>query len=187
MAPGRAVPILHRHCGYSKAFQDSDEEKMHYQNGQGERGGRDLRAKGGSRWEPGLGWEGGAHKDQSPRDRQQDITETRGPKGAVQFPFRGFTDPTDDARDPPPGKRTRVCAHTQLRIQPQGGSCVPGQDPLLERVFSGPCRDPRKQSKYRGCLPPHPTSVPRWTLVSVMVLVPIQPECSLRILLNTVV
>ncbi|XP_039365300.1 ephrin type-A receptor 8 isoform X1 [Mauremys reevesii] len=23
-----------RHCGYSKAFQDSDEEKMHYQNGQ---------------------------------------------------------------------------------------------------------------------------------------------------------
>lgn len=25
-----------RHCGYSKAFQDSDEEKMHYQNGQGE-------------------------------------------------------------------------------------------------------------------------------------------------------
>ncbi|RLV93186.1 hypothetical protein DV515_00013551 [Chloebia gouldiae] len=24
-----------RHCGYSKAFQDSDEEKMHYQNGQG--------------------------------------------------------------------------------------------------------------------------------------------------------
>ncbi|KAG8506661.1 Ephrin type-A receptor 8 [Galemys pyrenaicus] len=24
----------HRHCGYSKAFQDSDEEKMHYQNGQ---------------------------------------------------------------------------------------------------------------------------------------------------------
>ncbi|POI34650.1 hypothetical protein CIB84_001598 [Bambusicola thoracicus] len=26
-----------RHCGYSKAFQDSDEEKMHYQNGQGKR------------------------------------------------------------------------------------------------------------------------------------------------------
>lgn len=30
--------VLHmsvlRHCGYSKAFQDSDEEKMHYQNGQ---------------------------------------------------------------------------------------------------------------------------------------------------------
>uniref|UniRef100_A0A096M868 Ephrin type-A receptor 7 n=1 Tax=Poecilia formosa TaxID=48698 RepID=A0A096M868_POEFO len=25
--------ILERHCGYSKAFQDSDEEKMHYQNG----------------------------------------------------------------------------------------------------------------------------------------------------------
>uniref|UniRef100_A0A3B5LSH2 receptor protein-tyrosine kinase n=1 Tax=Xiphophorus couchianus TaxID=32473 RepID=A0A3B5LSH2_9TELE len=24
-----------RHCGYSKAFQDSDEEKMHYQNGHG--------------------------------------------------------------------------------------------------------------------------------------------------------
>uniref|UniRef100_A0A668ABU8 receptor protein-tyrosine kinase n=1 Tax=Myripristis murdjan TaxID=586833 RepID=A0A668ABU8_9TELE len=24
---------LYRHCGYSKAFQDSDEEKMHYQNG----------------------------------------------------------------------------------------------------------------------------------------------------------
>lgn len=22
----------HRHCGYSKAFQHSDEEKMHYQN-----------------------------------------------------------------------------------------------------------------------------------------------------------
>lgn len=31
--------MLHRHCGYSKAFQDSDEEKMHYQNGQGERRG----------------------------------------------------------------------------------------------------------------------------------------------------
>lgn len=26
---------LYRHCGYSKAFQDSDEEKMHYQNGHG--------------------------------------------------------------------------------------------------------------------------------------------------------
>uniref|UniRef100_H3CPK6 Ephrin type-A receptor 8 n=1 Tax=Tetraodon nigroviridis TaxID=99883 RepID=H3CPK6_TETNG len=26
-------PSLLRHCGYSKAFQDSDEEKMHYQNG----------------------------------------------------------------------------------------------------------------------------------------------------------
>uniref|UniRef100_A0AAQ5Z1J9 receptor protein-tyrosine kinase n=1 Tax=Amphiprion ocellaris TaxID=80972 RepID=A0AAQ5Z1J9_AMPOC len=24
---------VYRHCGYSKAFQDSDEEKMHYQNG----------------------------------------------------------------------------------------------------------------------------------------------------------
>lgn len=35
-ATGRAMPILRRHCGYSKAFQDSDEEKMHYQNGQGE-------------------------------------------------------------------------------------------------------------------------------------------------------
>uniref|UniRef100_K7GC54 receptor protein-tyrosine kinase n=1 Tax=Pelodiscus sinensis TaxID=13735 RepID=K7GC54_PELSI len=28
-----------RHCGYSKAFQDSDEEKMHYQNGQVHRAG----------------------------------------------------------------------------------------------------------------------------------------------------
>ncbi|CAN2387947.1 receptor [Pristimantis euphronides] len=28
------VPPFCRHCGYSKAFQDSDEEKMHYQNGQ---------------------------------------------------------------------------------------------------------------------------------------------------------
>uniref|UniRef100_H2MAH9 Ephrin type-A receptor 7 n=1 Tax=Oryzias latipes TaxID=8090 RepID=H2MAH9_ORYLA len=27
------VMCLYRHCGYSKAFQDSDEEKMHYQNG----------------------------------------------------------------------------------------------------------------------------------------------------------
>uniref|UniRef100_A0A4W5RVK8 receptor protein-tyrosine kinase n=1 Tax=Hucho hucho TaxID=62062 RepID=A0A4W5RVK8_9TELE len=27
------VESLTRHCGYSKAFQDSDEEKMHYQNG----------------------------------------------------------------------------------------------------------------------------------------------------------
>uniref|UniRef100_A0A3Q4HVS7 receptor protein-tyrosine kinase n=1 Tax=Neolamprologus brichardi TaxID=32507 RepID=A0A3Q4HVS7_NEOBR len=27
------VCALYRHCGYSKAFQDSDEEKMHYQNG----------------------------------------------------------------------------------------------------------------------------------------------------------
>lgn len=36
LASGRALPIFHRHCGYSKAFQDSDEEKMHYQNGQGE-------------------------------------------------------------------------------------------------------------------------------------------------------
>uniref|UniRef100_A0A673IZE6 Ephrin type-A receptor 7 n=1 Tax=Sinocyclocheilus rhinocerous TaxID=307959 RepID=A0A673IZE6_9TELE len=25
--------LRYRHCGYSKAFQDSDEEKMHYQNG----------------------------------------------------------------------------------------------------------------------------------------------------------
>ncbi|XP_064877828.1 ephrin type-A receptor 8-like [Oncorhynchus nerka] len=25
--------LIYRHCGYSKAFQDSDEEKMHYQNG----------------------------------------------------------------------------------------------------------------------------------------------------------
>lgn len=29
------VMCLYRHCGYSKAFQDSDEEKMHYQNGHG--------------------------------------------------------------------------------------------------------------------------------------------------------
>lgn len=29
------VCALYRHCGYSKAFQDSDEEKMHYQNGHG--------------------------------------------------------------------------------------------------------------------------------------------------------
>uniref|UniRef100_A0A8D2LL43 Fibronectin type-III domain-containing protein n=1 Tax=Varanus komodoensis TaxID=61221 RepID=A0A8D2LL43_VARKO len=28
-------PWYVRHCGYSQAFQDSDEEKMHYQNGQG--------------------------------------------------------------------------------------------------------------------------------------------------------
>uniref|UniRef100_A0A672GQQ8 Ephrin type-A receptor 8 n=1 Tax=Salarias fasciatus TaxID=181472 RepID=A0A672GQQ8_SALFA len=29
---GVCVCVLYRHCGYSKAFQDSDEEKMHYQN-----------------------------------------------------------------------------------------------------------------------------------------------------------
>ncbi|XP_077881679.1 ephrin type-A receptor 8 isoform X3 [Ictidomys tridecemlineatus] len=34
LGPGRAVTVLHRHCGYSKAFQDSDEEKMQYQSGQ---------------------------------------------------------------------------------------------------------------------------------------------------------
>lgn len=39
LASGRTVPLLPRHCGYSKAFQDSDEEKMRYQNGQGECGG----------------------------------------------------------------------------------------------------------------------------------------------------
>uniref|UniRef100_A0A672GQN0 receptor protein-tyrosine kinase n=1 Tax=Salarias fasciatus TaxID=181472 RepID=A0A672GQN0_SALFA len=32
---GVCVCVLYRHCGYSKAFQDSDEEKMHYQNGHG--------------------------------------------------------------------------------------------------------------------------------------------------------
>lgn len=30
-----SVCVSYRHCGYSKAFQDSDEEKMHYQNGHG--------------------------------------------------------------------------------------------------------------------------------------------------------
>ncbi|KAI4904857.1 hypothetical protein NFI96_018242 [Prochilodus magdalenae] len=31
----RQEEYLELHCGYSKAFQDSDEEKMHYQNGHG--------------------------------------------------------------------------------------------------------------------------------------------------------
>uniref|UniRef100_A0A3B5LJU9 receptor protein-tyrosine kinase n=1 Tax=Xiphophorus couchianus TaxID=32473 RepID=A0A3B5LJU9_9TELE len=30
---GWVCVCVYRHCGYSKAFQDSDEEKMHYQNG----------------------------------------------------------------------------------------------------------------------------------------------------------
>lgn len=29
--------LRYSRCGYSKAFQDSDEEKMHYQNGHGMR------------------------------------------------------------------------------------------------------------------------------------------------------
>lgn len=70
--------MLHRHCGYSKAFQDSDEEKMHYQNGQGECWGSGICGQRGGHSGNQCSSEGGkekdAHrKDQSPRNRDSEL------------------------------------------------------------------------------------------------------------------
>nr|XP_051712667.1 ephrin type-A receptor 8 isoform X2 [Oryctolagus cuniculus] len=60
-----------RHCGYSKAFQDSDEEKMHYQSGQGESGKEQASTEG-------------------TRARgQSGVARGPSPRGTVPCPFAG--------------------------------------------------------------------------------------------------
>lgn len=98
LGPGRALTAPHRHCGYSKAFQDSDEEKMHYQSGQGE-----CRASPAPGPQPDS-----AHRRGRALETGARATQGADPGRQCCSPLLA-QGPLEDTGDLSPGKCTDVC------------------------------------------------------------------------------
>ena len=89
--------------------------------------------------------------------------------------------PTEKTRAPE--RDSGLSQRPETHIQLWGVICSWTRTPATENFFRT-LQKPQKTGQIWGRLPQCPTSLP--TAESIMVLIPMEPECSLRILLNTV-